>query len=69
MADGALLVVRAGSTPYDLVQRAVDALGRNQLLGVVLNQAASTPHGQYDYNYYYGSQLPAARRKSRERDR
>ena len=39
MVDGAVLVVKAEHTPYQLVQRAVDALGRNRILGVVLNRA------------------------------
>ena len=39
MVDGAVLVVKAGSTPYDLVKRAVDAIGPSKLLGVVLNRA------------------------------
>jgi capsular exopolysaccharide synthesis family protein len=37
MTDGALLVVRAGQTPYEAVRRAVEALGRERILGVVLN--------------------------------
>ena len=39
MVDGAVLVVSAGSTPHELVQRAVDAIGRARILGVVLNRA------------------------------
>ena len=38
MVDGVVLVVKAGSTPYDLVKRAVDAIGRDRMLGVVLNR-------------------------------
>jgi capsular exopolysaccharide synthesis family protein len=53
MADGAILVVRAGSTPWDLAQRAVQAIGRERILGVVLNRSASatgeTTYGYYDY--------------------
>ena len=41
MADGALLVVKAGSTPYPLVKRAADALRPERTLGVVLNRAES----------------------------
>src|SRR5207244_3220025 len=40
MADAALLVVRAGSTPHGLIRRAADALDRNRILGVVLNCVA-----------------------------
>jgi capsular exopolysaccharide synthesis family protein len=51
MVDGALMVVKAGSTSYELVQRAVDAIGRHRILGVVLNRANATSHG-YGYEYY-----------------
>ncbi len=49
MVDGAVLVVKAGSTPYQLVERAVAALGRDRILGVVLNQAEQTRHSSYGY--------------------
>jgi len=58
MVDGAVLVVKAEHTPYQLVQRAVEALGRNRILGIVLNRALTQLDGtKYGYyNYYYGSQ-------------
>lgn len=53
MIDGAVLVVRAGSTPYELVRRASDAIGRSRIVGIVLNQAE--PSSQEDhYQYSYG---------------
>lgn len=58
MTDGALLVVKAGSTPHYLVKRAVDALGQDRILGAVLNRSTtSTNAGGYTYyqNYYYGA--------------
>lgn len=59
MADAALLVVRAGKTPAPLVQRAVDALGRDRIIGVVLNRVESgrVTGGENSYynSYYYGS--------------
>jgi protein-tyrosine kinase len=51
MVDGALLVVHAGQTPYALVQRAVEALGRESILGVILNRVDST-HSLGGYRYY-----------------
>jgi len=39
MADVVLLVVQAGRTPARLVQRTADALGRERVMGVVLNRA------------------------------
>jgi protein-tyrosine kinase len=54
MADGVVLVVKAESTPFDLVNRAVDALGRQRLMGVVLNRAREQAHkSSYDYYKYY----------------
>lgn len=58
MVDAALLVIRANKTPAALIQRAVDALGRERILGVVLNRAEPRgPGGSYSYynSYYYGS--------------
>jgi len=54
MVDGALLVVQAGQTPYTLVQRAVEALGRERILGVVLNQVEEA-HTFGGYKYYHYS--------------
>ena len=54
MADGVVLVVKAESTPFDLVNRAVDALGRDRMMGVVLNRATEQAHkSSYDYYKYY----------------
>src|SRR6476646_7503059 len=59
MVDGAVIVVKAGSTPYDLVKRAVDTIGPSKLLGVVLNQAHGTL-GKYSYQYSdYYHRVPA----------
>lgn len=61
MVDGAVLVVKAGTTPYDLVQRAVNAIGRDRVLGVVLNRAEAPNAAGYRYYSYYGtSQTPSA---------
>ena len=55
MVDAAVLVVKAGSTPYDLVQRAVDAVGRERILGTVLNRAEGYNRTAVDsrYDAYY----------------
>jgi protein-tyrosine kinase len=42
MVDCAVLVVQAGSTSYDLIDRAIAALGRDRVLGVVLNGVEET---------------------------
>jgi capsular exopolysaccharide synthesis family protein len=55
MVEGAVLVIRAGSTPHSLIRRAVEAVGRPRILGVVLNSAAGgSAKGEYGYDYYYG---------------
>ena len=54
MVDGAVLVVRANTTPHELVRRSAEAIGRSRILGVVLNRAeASGQQGHYQY-YGYG---------------
>jgi receptor protein-tyrosine kinase len=60
MVDAALLVIRAGTSPFNLITRAVEALGRDRIAGVVLNglsprdQQANGYYG-YWYGYYGGS--------------
>ena len=54
MVDGAVVVVKAESTPHDLVQRAVDAIGRTKVFGAVLNRAtAASRNVPYEYESYY----------------
>lgn len=51
MVDGALFVVRAGRTQFPVVQKAIDALGRERILGVVMNCVERAPdayHTDYD---------------------
>lgn len=51
MVDGAVFVVRAGRTQHPAVQKAIDALGRERVLGVVLNAVDHMPVEQYEYAY------------------
>ena len=53
MGDGALLVVKASDTSYKLVQRAIDSVGRDRVLGVVLNKADAKSADGYYYRYEY----------------
>ncbi len=60
IVDAVIFVVAAGATPYRLVHRAVEALGRDRIFGVVLNKVAVQDlwrdYGSYSYSYYrYGS--------------
>jgi capsular exopolysaccharide synthesis family protein len=55
MADAAVLVVKAGSTHYDLVDRALNAIGRDRVLGIVLNRSQTVIDAGYGtYGGYYG---------------
>jgi capsular exopolysaccharide synthesis family protein len=55
MVDAALLVIRAGTSPFNLITRAVEALGRERIVGVVLNglDPRDRDAGGY-YGYWYG---------------
>jgi len=53
MADSVLFVVQAAKTPYTIVQRGVAAMGRERILGVVLNRTEAGLDGSYGYYTYY----------------
>jgi capsular exopolysaccharide synthesis family protein len=56
MVDVAIFVVRAGKSPYRLIQRALDAVGRDRILGVVLNAVAENVDvAGYNYYGYYST--------------
>jgi Mrp family chromosome partitioning ATPase len=54
LADAAVLVVRAQSTPRELAKQSVEILGKH-LRGVIFNEVTvdSNPHYRYLNNYYY----------------
>ena len=64
MVDAALLVVRAGETKCGVVRKAIDALGRDRLLGVVLNGVDKAT-----YEAYRVPTVITARRSPRRPDR
>jgi capsular exopolysaccharide synthesis family protein len=49
LCDGLVMVVRAGLTPQEEVQAALDILDRRKVVGLVLNGSAST---REQYGYY-----------------
>lgn len=56
LTEGVIFVIAAGETPYALVDRAIAEIGRESIIGTVLNrvdQQASLAHG--DCNEYYGT--------------
>jgi len=52
LVDTVVLVVRAGVTQHAAMTRAIEAVGRDRILGVVLNCADEGPQSVYQY---YGS--------------
>ena len=53
LVDGVLLVVAAGSTDYVAVSKTVKALGRERILGVVLNRVEQPISSNSHYDDYY----------------
>ena len=54
-ADGGLLVVRAGKTRYSTVDKLLDHMPKERLLGVVLNRIEEQPESSsyyYQHRYY-----------------
>jgi capsular exopolysaccharide synthesis family protein len=52
-ADGALMVVRANRTKFGVIDRIMDKLPRDRMLGVVLNESDDILNEtQYNYGYY-----------------
>jgi capsular exopolysaccharide synthesis family protein len=52
MVDAAILVIDAGATQHDVIQRAIQSIGREKIVGVVLNrveQRALAEASQYKY--------------------
>jgi protein-tyrosine kinase len=59
LVDGVIVVVRAGKTPRDTVEQAMALLGRDKILGVVLNDVEFKSSGLFSRyfgsnGYYYG---------------
>jgi capsular exopolysaccharide synthesis family protein len=58
MVGGTLFVIRAGQTQHADVQKAIDVLGRDQILGIVLNGVEATKSDAY----YYATKAPRTTR-------
>ena len=52
MVDGLIFVVLAGKTPREVVQKAVNSINREKILGIVLNQIEAKPSAYYSAYYY-----------------
>jgi len=53
LADGVLMIVRAGVTPKPAIERALSGIDSAKVLGLVLNDAGGS-RGGYDYEGYAG---------------
>jgi protein-tyrosine kinase len=51
MVDATLFVVRAGHTEYEHIQKAIESIGRERILGVVLNDLGRMPVEPYQHYY------------------
>jgi len=51
--DAVILVIAAGSTQFDAIESAIEAVGRDRILGTVLNRADKKSFGRYGYGYGY----------------
>ncbi len=60
LADAAILVIRAGMAPHDVVEKSIAAISPHKILGVVLNGAEDLQEANY-YHYYYDSGRRSAR--------
>lgn len=58
--DGVILVVKAGSTPREVVERAVEIMKTNatRVLGAVLNNAKGSLPYYYNYSHYHYDYSP-----------
>jgi capsular exopolysaccharide synthesis family protein len=56
LSDGMLMVVREGKTEKRQLQKALEAIDKSKLLGVVLNSASNAEHKSY-YTYYAASHV------------
>ena len=54
MVEAALLVVGVGVAPAASVEAAIETIGRDKVVGVVLNRIAEDPAGEAAY-YAYGA--------------
>ncbi|MGH9605982.1 MAG: CpsD/CapB family tyrosine-protein kinase [Terracidiphilus sp.] len=60
LSDAALLVVRTGVTPKEVIEKAVATLAGVRIAGVVWNSSEEIAHDRYYYAKYSGEPAPAA---------
>lgn len=63
MVDAAILVIDAGTTQHAVVQRAIESIGREKIVGVVLNRVEDRALAEASYYEYYGGATHTRRRR------
>jgi capsular exopolysaccharide synthesis family protein len=54
LVDGVIVVIGAGTTPYHAIERAVEELGRERIVGTVMNRVDNEQNQPRYLNQYYG---------------
>lgn len=57
MVDGVIIVVLAGKTAREVVQRAINSVAKEKILGIILNQIEAKPSSYYYSPYYYPKKM------------
>jgi Mrp family chromosome partitioning ATPase len=62
LSDGAIVIVDAGTVPARVIQRVVDAIGEEKVIGVVMNRmppaALGDAYGAYPDDYAVDARIP-----------
>jgi capsular exopolysaccharide synthesis family protein len=53
VVDGIIMIIRAESTTRDTVTKALETLGTDKVLGIVLNDVSRAPFAYHRYHYKY----------------
>jgi receptor protein-tyrosine kinase len=59
LADATLLVARAGKTPREAIEESIQHMGRDHVLGIILNGIEGLDQAYYKYYKYGKSKTPA----------
>ena len=65
MVDAAVLVIDAGTTQHSVIQRAIQSIGREKIVGVVLNRVEERALAEASHYKYYDEN--SSRRKRRRK--
>jgi protein-tyrosine kinase len=63
MVDAAVLVIDAGTTQHDVIQRAIQSIGREKIVGVVLNRVEERALAEASQYKYYDDSRRKRHRK------